>query len=83
MKYKFPIQMLLLLVKKLCGTRCIDLAVVSPDSMVKVSDPEKHPGILNDDDGTEHANTQIGIRIVVAFKIKAKGCNRRREETRE
>ena len=33
--------------------------IVSPDSMIKVSDPAKHPGKLNDDDVvTKHTHTQ-------------------------
>jgi hypothetical protein len=34
------------------------LVVVSPDSMIKVSDSEKHPGILNDSDDTKHAHAK-------------------------
>lgn len=34
--------------------------IVSPDSMIKVSDPAKHPGKLNDDDVvTKHTHTHM------------------------
>jgi hypothetical protein len=41
------------------------IVVVSPDSIIKVSDPEKHPGILNDSDDTKHTHAQKKNGIII------------------